>query len=188
MLVSNSRASGRMTWIRERTTAGMPWAVLHATRSLSRGEYRRTSSFVTPCQMGRITLLPWTSRENNALSSFWGQFFAKKEGLSTTIPNLDLARPRSIDSRRLSPIFSVNESNQTLRPCFWSSSTRATTKGALSSDACDTKASHSKLESSNIYRSEEHLGKGYRADMKVLKRAIGYEGHDSLVGFWPAQF
>ena len=70
--------------------------VLSAILSASDGLYFSTSRAVTPCQMGRITFLPFISLAVNPSNSYLGQFLAKKAFDSTTIPYRDLDRPRSI--------------------------------------------------------------------------------------------
>ncbi len=95
------------------------------------------------CHTGRITFSPETSRDVSPSSSFSGHSLAKKLGLKMTIPYLELAKPLSIERRRLSPTVSVNSSNHTRSPFALNASANGRTKDSLSSHAWLMKTSHS---------------------------------------------
>src|SRR6185436_5777252 len=59
-----------------------------------------------------------------------------------TTPKFAEDKPSSIESVRLSPVFSVNLSYQTLTPNSDNAFARGSTKFNLSSEACEIKTSH----------------------------------------------
>ena len=88
------RLSGATTSRIPSTTALRPSELRAATLSANHGAWLSTSALLTLCQIGRISLRPSSSIANSAFSSACGHSFAKKLGLSTTIPKREFDNPR----------------------------------------------------------------------------------------------
>ena len=141
----NGLASGLNFLSSSVTTVSIPRDDDIATASARGGDCLSTVSRSTLCQIGSISRRSSViSRATRPFNSRCGQRLRKKLRLSTTIPKRHSDNPRSIASRRLSPIVRANSSYQTSRWASRSRSASGRTKSSLSSLAWQMKTSCSK--------------------------------------------